>query len=124
MPVIRAAEGTEYDVHGAKFAAYANASTGAAELRAWHLRIPAGQPGVEHRISKEEVFLVIRGTPRFSLDGEATDLAAGDVALAPAGCLLKVDNPSSQEAHIWVSTLRGISATMPDGSLMTPPWAQ
>jgi mannose-6-phosphate isomerase-like protein (cupin superfamily) len=124
MSVIRATEGTEYEVHGVTFTAYANAGTGSAELCAWHLHLPADQPGVEHRISKEEVFLVISGTPRISVDGVPADLAAGDVVLAPAGCLLKVDNPASQDAKIWVTTGSGLSATLPDGSQMTPPWAQ
>jgi mannose-6-phosphate isomerase-like protein (cupin superfamily) len=124
MPVIRAAEGTEYEVHGATFTAYANAATGSAELCAWNLNIPAGQPGVEHRISKEELFLIKCGTPRISVDGAATDLAAGDVAVAPAGCLLKVENPGSQASDIWVTTGAGLSATLPDGSRMSPPWAQ
>ena len=124
MPVIRAAEGTDYDVHGATFTAYANAATGSAELCAWNLRTPPGQPGVEHRISGEELFLVTRGTPRISVDGAAADLAAGDVVVAPAGCLLKVENPGSQASDIWVTAGAGLSATLPDGSQMSPPWAR
>jgi len=124
MPVIRAAEGTEYAVHGATFTAYANAGTGSSELCAWNLRLPAGQPGVEHRISREEVFMVKGGSPRISVDGAAAELAAGDVVVAPPGSLLKVENPGSQESDIWVTTGIGLSATLPDGSQLTPPWAQ
>ena len=125
MPIIRAAEGTEHDVHGATFTAYANGGTGSTELCAWNLHLPAGQPGLEHRISKEEVFLVKSGSPRITVDGAAADLAAGDVVVAPAGSLLKVENPGQQEpANIWVTTSVGLSATLPDGSQMTPPWAQ
>jgi mannose-6-phosphate isomerase-like protein (cupin superfamily) len=124
MPVIRAAEGTEHNLHGVTFTAYANSGTGSAELCAWNLSVPAGQPGAEHRISKEELFLVKSGTPRISVDGAAVELAVGDVAVAPAGCLLQVDNPGSQDSEIWVTTSAGLSATLPDGSQLSPPWAQ
>jgi quercetin dioxygenase-like cupin family protein len=124
MPVIRATEGTEYDMHGATFTAYADAETGGAELRAWNCRLPAGQSGVEHRISKEEVFLVRGGTPRIAVDGTDTLLAAGDVVVAPAGSLLRVDNPGSQDADLWVTTGAGLSARLADGSTLSPPWAR
>lgn len=124
MPVIRASEGTEYDVHGATFTAYATAETGSAELRAWNCRLPAGQPGVEHRISGEEVFLVRGGTPRIAVDGAGALLAPGDVLVAPAGSLLRVDNPGSQDADLWVTAGAGLSARLADGSELTPPWAR
>lgn len=124
MPVIRATEGVAHEIHGATFTAYANSSTGSSELCAWNLRIPPNQPGAAHRISREELFLVLSGTPRLSLDGEEFDLVAGDVAVAPAGSMLKLANPGSQDSTIWVTTGTGLSATMADGSSLTPPWAQ
>jgi len=123
MPVIRANEGTEYQTHGATFTAFADAGTGG-ELRAWNCRLPAGQSGVEHRISKEEVFLVRGGTPRISVDGGDCLLAPGDVLVAPAGSLLGVHNPGSQDADLWVVTHAGLSAQLADGSTLAPPWAR
>jgi mannose-6-phosphate isomerase-like protein (cupin superfamily) len=124
MPVIRSTEGTEYDMHGATFTAFAGMDTGGGELRAWNCRLPAGQPGVEHRISREEVFLVRAGTPRIAVDGAGALLAAGDVVIAPAGCLLRVDNPGSQNADLWVTTSAGLSAQLADGSTLAPPWTR
>lgn len=124
MPVIRANEGTDYPMHGATFTAYAHADTGSAELCAWNCRLPAGQAGVEHRISKEEVFLVRGGSPRIAVDGESSPLSAGDVVVAPAGSMLRVDNPGSQDADLWVTTSAGLSAQLADGSSLTPPWAR
>lgn len=124
MPVIRATEGTAHALHGATFTAYANSSTGSAELCAWSLRLPPGQPGLEHRISKEELFLVTSGSPHIRVNGEPAELSAGDVVIAPAGCLLQVENPGSQHSEIWVTTSRGLNAAMPDGSRISPPWAQ
>jgi len=124
MPVIRSTEGTEHDIHGATFIAYANSATGSTELCAWNGRIPPAQPGTEHRISKEEIFLVRVGTPRFTIDGVAADTEPGDVVVAPAGSLLKVENPGDQDANIWVTTTIGLTAQLPDGSQLAPPWAK
>jgi mannose-6-phosphate isomerase-like protein (cupin superfamily) len=124
MPVIRSTEATRHEIHGAEFIAYANTGTGSAELCAWSLRLPAEQPGLAHKISQEEVFLVTAGAPRVSIDGEAATLAPGDVAIAPAGCLLRVDNPGAQPSTLWVTTRTGLTAQLDDGSSLTPPWAQ
>ena len=124
MPVIRAAEGSSHEVHGSTFTAYAHSRTGSTELRAWNCRVPAGLPGVEHRISKEEVFLVRAGTPRISVDGAAEELEPGDVLLAPAGSLLRVENPGPGDADLWVTTSAGLTAELADGSRLAPPWAQ
>ena len=124
MPVIRSAEVTAQDVHGVTFTAYANSTTGTAELCAWSTRIPAGQPGLPHRISKEEIFLVTAGTPRFTIDDESVDAQPGDVVVAPAGSLLSIEAPGDKDSIIWVTTSLGLTAGLPDGSSFAPPWAQ
>lgn len=124
MPVIRHSEGVEYDTHGAVFTAYARPSTGSAHMAAWRLRIPAELAGVEHRISAEEIFLVLGGTPRISVDSAPAELAAGDVVLAPAGSLLRVDNPGAQEAELWVTADARLTGELADGTAFTPPWAR
>jgi quercetin dioxygenase-like cupin family protein len=124
MPVIRSTEGTVHDVHGATFTAYANSRTGASELCAWSTRIPAGQPGVPHRVSKEELLLVTAGTPRFTVDGAAVDANSGDVIVVPADSVLTVEGAADQDSTMWVTTTRGLTAKLPDGSDFAPPWAQ
>jgi quercetin dioxygenase-like cupin family protein len=124
MPVIRSTEGTAHDVHGATFTAYANSKTGASELCAWSTRIPSGQPGVPHRVSKEELLLVTSGAPRFTIDGETVEAAPGDVIVVPADSMFKVEGATDQDSTMWVTTSRGLTAKLPDGSEMAPPWAQ
>jgi quercetin dioxygenase-like cupin family protein len=123
MPVIRSTEGTEHRLHGVVFTGFANSGTGSGELCAWSTRFPAGQPGVEHRISREEIFLVLEGAPRVSVNGEESALAPGDVAIAPAGSLLRLDNPGDRDALIWATTSTGLEAEMADGTAVSPPWA-
>lgn len=123
MAVIRSTEGTEHRLHGAVFTSYANSTTGSTELRAWTTRLPSGQEGAEHQISREEIFLVLEGTARVSLDGQESALAPGDVLVAPADSRLRLDNPGAQDVLIWATTSAGLSARLADGSVVSPPWA-
>ncbi|MEU9129651.1 cupin domain-containing protein [Kitasatospora sp. NPDC048540] len=122
MPVIRSTEPITHELHGARFHSYATGATGSTELRSWRLELPAGVEGVEHTVSREEVFLVLSGAPRLSLDGEAAVLAAGDVAVAPAGSRLRIATGDTP-ATVWVTTSAGLTATLPDGTVISPPWA-
>ena len=124
MPVIRSTEGTTHDVHGVAFTEYANSRTGTTELCAWSSRIPAGQPALPHRISREELFLVNAGAARFTIDEETVDADPGDVVVAPAGSLLSIEALGDQDSTIWVTTSLGLTAKLPDGTEFAPPWAQ
>ena len=124
MPVIRSTEGVAHALHGTTFTAYANSTTGTAELCAWSTHIPAGQPAVPHRISREEVFLVTAGHARFTIDDESVQAQSGDVVVAPAGSLLSIEAIGDQDLTIWVTTSLGLTAKLADGSEFAPPWAQ
>jgi quercetin dioxygenase-like cupin family protein len=68
------------------------------------------------------VLLLLAGELTITIDGTATDLAAGDVVLAPAGSELRVDGGNC-DATAWVTTTPGLEAIMADGSRFAPPWA-
>ncbi|MGH3416785.1 MAG: cupin domain-containing protein, partial [Actinocrinis sp.] len=112
MPVIRPAEAVVHEMHGARFTSYAAPSTGSGELCVWRIELPApAEPAhgdapraVPHRISREEVFVVVGGNLRLTLDGRSEPLSAGDVAIAPAGSLLALENLGPGSAAAWVST--------------------
>lgn len=123
MTVVRTTAGTVHELHGARFTTYASPSRGSRELCAWQLEVPAGQVGVPHTISREEVFLVLDGEIQVTLDGQRHHLAAGDVAVAPPGASLQVDT-GEQPARVWVTTSVGLTAELADGSRLTPPWTE
>ncbi|GJF28966.1 hypothetical protein KNE206_16660 [Kitasatospora sp. NE20-6] len=124
MPVVPTDRATVHTLHGASFVSYASAATGADRLRCWRVEIPAGVTGVEHTIDQEEVLHVLTGTPVVTLDGDTTALEAGDTVVAPAGTTLKIDNPGPDTAAAWATTTAGLRATLPDGTVVGPPWAQ
>ncbi|MFD3457068.1 cupin domain-containing protein [Streptomyces sp. NPDC058691] len=124
MPVVRASDALVHDLHGVRFVSYAATATGSREICAWRGEVPPRTAGPAHVISREEVFLVLGGTPRLSLDGERHDLSPGDVAIAPAGCSLVLENPADEPAALWVTTSTGLEAALADGSRLSPPWAR
>ncbi len=113
-----------HEVHGARFASFVAPSAGSEQLCAWQVRVAAGVAGQEHRVSHEEVFLVLSGSPRLTVDGESTLLVPGQVALAPAGALLQLDNDGPDDAVLWVTTSVGLTAQLEDGSTFAPPWTR
>jgi quercetin dioxygenase-like cupin family protein len=78
---------------------------------------------VPHRPDQDEVLLVLEGALRATVNGEETRLEAGDVLLVQAGDEFKVDT-GCDGVKAWVTTTAGLTATMPDGSRLAPPWAQ
>lgn len=122
MPVIRPASAAVHQVHGSTFSSFVAPSRGSTQLCAWQLQVPAGLKGAAHRPTREEVLLLLAGELTVTIDGTATDLAAGDVVLVPAGSELRVDGGTT-EATAWVTTTPGLEAVLADGSRITPPWA-
>lgn len=123
MPILDAASVEAYEVHGSRFTSYARPATGSAQLCAWRLDVPAGSVGMPHRPSREEVLAVLSGTARVMLDGVEATAVAGDVILVPAGAEFQLDTVGDEPFRAWVTTTVGLSAQLPDGSRMTPPWA-
>ncbi|MFC9326035.1 cupin domain-containing protein [Kitasatospora sp. NPDC057015] len=124
MPFVPAAAATVHEIHGARFTSYASTASGSTELCAWRLEVPAGSEGVAHTVDREEILLLLDGSLLIALDGEERTLLPGDTAIAPAGGTLRVDNPGRQPARAWVTTSVGLTATLPDGSVINPPWAR
>lgn len=124
MPIVRASDAVPHRLHGATFHSYAAPARGSRELCAWRLEVGPGTEGVAHRVSHEEVLLVLSGALTVALDGVTAQTSAGDVIVVPAGARFQVGNVSAEPAHAWVTTSVGLTATMPDGASLSPPWVR
>jgi glyoxylate utilization-related uncharacterized protein len=123
MPVIRSSDAVVHEMHGTRFHSYAAPSRGSAELCAWQVDIPADSAGLTHQITRDEVFLVLSGQLRMTINDESADLRVGDVAIAPGGSEICLDGgPCGGSA--WVTTTPGIVAVTADGTRIVPPWMQ
>ncbi len=124
MSIRRRGEAVVHRLHGSAFHSYVAPSVGSAELCAWRLEVAGGTVGVRHRVSREEVILVLAGRLQVQLGGVTEEVAAGDVLRVPVGVEFGVDNASAETAEAWVTTSVGMEGTLPDGSVISPPWVR
>jgi mannose-6-phosphate isomerase-like protein (cupin superfamily) len=124
MPVIREQDAVRHHLHGSVFHSFAAPASGSRELCAWRLEVAPHTAGAAHRVSKEEVFLLLTGSLDVTLDGTTSTIGPGEAALVPAGAEVRVDNVGADPATMWVTTSAGLLATLPDGSTLAPPWTR
>ncbi|GIF03658.1 cupin domain-containing protein [Actinoplanes siamensis] len=124
MAVRKHGDAVRHRLHGAVFHSYVSPRAGSEELCAWRLEIAPGTAGIPHRVGKEEVILVLTGRIHVHLDGAVEQLDPGDVLRVPAGAEFGVDNRGPETAEAWVTTSVGLEATLPDGSVISPPWVR
>ncbi len=103
MPIVRESDAVAHRLHGATFHSFAAPARGATELCAWRLEVAPGTVGAAHRVSREEVLLLLGGVLTVTLDDVTTRVAAGDVVVVPAGSRLRVDNTGAEPARAWVT---------------------
>ncbi|MGC3003900.1 cupin domain-containing protein [Streptomyces sp. G35A] len=123
MPVVRPSEAVVHEMHGARFVSHATPATGSRELCAWRGEIPAGTRAPAHTVSREEIFHLLAGELHITLDGVTHRVTAGDTVIVNPGSTLTVENPGTEAAVSWVTTSRGLEATLADGTRIVPPWA-
>jgi quercetin dioxygenase-like cupin family protein len=122
MPVIDHSDQRHHELHGARFQALACPSLGSAETSVWRLRLDPGTPGVPHRVTREEIFVVLGGSATASLDGDPQPLSPGSTLVLPAGVELSLaTDDEALEAIVCLPV--GGQAVVGDGEPFTPPWA-
>ncbi|MFD3748443.1 cupin domain-containing protein [Nocardia sp. NPDC058633] len=123
MPIIRSIDAQVHEVHNARFTSLIRPGTGSAELCVWQTEVGAGSVGVPHRILGEEAFVLVSGEVTMTIDGESTPMKPGDAAVAPAGSMIALANPTDEPAALLVTVRVGFAAELPDGTTFAPPWA-
>jgi len=122
MPVIDSSAQVQHELHGARFQTLANPSLGSQETSVWRVMLRPGTPGVPHRVTREEIFVVLAGSATASLDGTAHALSAGSTLVLPAGVELSLSTgEDALEAIVCLPV--GGQGVVGDGEPFTPPWA-
>ncbi|HEY6744998.1 MAG TPA: cupin domain-containing protein [Mycobacteriales bacterium] len=123
MLVVRTGSADPVELHGARFTSCSAPSKGGTELAMWTVDVPPGTPATPHRVDREEILYVLSGRLTVAVDGRSVELAAGDTVAAPAGSLLSVGAVGAP-ARLLACTRAGLTATLADGTVIAPPWAQ
>ncbi|MFF3404303.1 cupin domain-containing protein [Streptomyces sp. NPDC002659] len=123
MPIIPAAHAPQFDLPGLNVRGLASPSRGASETSVWRLTLEAGNPGMPHSLTREEVFVAISGTATATLDGHTHLLSQGDALIVPAGTEFSLANHDEKPFEAVVAFPVGGQAVA-DGASFTPPWAE
>jgi len=123
MPVLRSPESPTHAVGDNRFTALANPSNGARETSVWRVTVPAGSASPVHRLTREEVFVILSGRAAVTLDGEHT-VGPGDVIVVPPDVDFALAIPDDAPLEALCCLPVGGQAVLPGQPPFTPPWAQ
>ena len=86
--------------------------------------IQPGTPATPHRLTREEVFVILDGSARVRIDGDSATAEAGDVVVVPAAVDFEIVAGGTQPLRALCCLPVGGQALLADGDPFTPPWAQ
>ena len=121
MPVITPNDHLRHEIPGARFDTLASPLLGSAETSVWRLRLEPYTPGLPHRVTREEIFVVLSGSATATLDGRAEPLVAGSSLVLPAEVEFSLATDEDGCEAIVCMPVGGQGIT--DGEPFTPPWA-
>ena len=124
MTTIKAADAPTFELPGVTFTGLAAPSRGSAETAMWRVRIEPGEPGVPHRLDREEVFVALGGHAVATLDDDRTELRAGDALIVPPGTWFTLTAQGVESFEAVVALPVGGTASFEGGEPFTPPWAE
>jgi quercetin dioxygenase-like cupin family protein len=112
-----------YRLPGTTFTPLASPSLGSLETSVWTVEIEPGTPASPHRVSREEIFVVLDGIARLTVAGAVREVPAGAAAVVPAGTEFSFANVGDGVLRAVCVLPVGGQAQLPGGEPFTPPWA-
>ncbi len=122
MAVIKRAPSPTHVLEGTRFTSLATPSRGSADTSVWQVEIDPGTPARPHRLTREEVFVVLAGSASVSLAGAETTAEVGDAIVVPADVDFGIANAGAGQLTLLCCLPAGGQAVV-DGTAFTPPWA-
>jgi len=123
MPVIPAPETFTHELPHARFYSLATPSRGSSETSVWRARLTSALQTPPHRLTREEVFVVLDGTLRVVLDGRTSEARSGDAIVVPPNTEVAL-SCVGESAEVLCCLPVGGQAQIGDGAPFTPPWAE
>jgi quercetin dioxygenase-like cupin family protein len=124
MPVLPAPSSHTHELPGARFTSLATPSRGSAETSVWTVEIAPGAPGAPHRLTREEVFVVLEGQAEVGLGGATSVAGPGDAIVVPGDTSFTLAAAGDEPLRALCILPVGGQAQHGDGEPFTPPWAE
>jgi mannose-6-phosphate isomerase-like protein (cupin superfamily) len=110
-------------MHDARFTSLATPSRGSAETSVWLVELGPGVPGAPHRLTREEVFVVLEGTAEVRLGDAMSEARAGDAIVVPPDTPFALAASGGRPLRALCCLPVGGQGVLADGVPFTPPWA-
>jgi quercetin dioxygenase-like cupin family protein len=124
MAVLPAPPAPTHELGAARFTSLATPSRGSSETCVWTVEIAPGIPGTPHRLTREEVFVVLAGRAEVRLDGETSYAEAGDAIVVPPAIPFALAAAGEEPLRALCCLPVGGRGQVGDGEPFTPPWAE
>ncbi|THV26190.1 cupin domain-containing protein [Glycomyces paridis] len=121
MRIVRSAETRRTETPAAVMTTLASPALGGAERPLWRVEAAAGTQGPVHHIDAEQVWTLTAGTARVEVAEDAAELGAGDTVVVPADVARRF-TPGPEGFAAIVTGPAGMSARLPGGEPVAPPW--
>jgi len=123
MPVLKAPPAHTHELGGARFTSLATPSRGSSDTCVWRVEIAPGTPGTPHRLTREEVFVVLDGRADVRLGDSVSTAGPGDAIVVPPGVPFALSPVGDEALHALCCLPVGGQGQLADGEPFTPPWA-
>ena len=123
MAVLPAPADPTHDIGAARFTSLATPSRGSTETSVWRVAIDRGAPVVPHRLTREEVFVVLSGRASTTIGGIAGAAGPGDAIVVPPDTPFAIANDGDDVLHMVCCLPVGGQPVIEDETF-TPPWAR
>jgi mannose-6-phosphate isomerase-like protein (cupin superfamily) len=124
MAVVPAPSAPTHEVGGARFTSLATPSRGSTDTSVWSVEVPPGSPGTPHRLTREEVFVVLDGHADVRIGDERSSAGPGDAIVVPPGVTFSLAAVGDEPLRALCCLPVGGQAQLPDGAPFVPPWAR
>jgi mannose-6-phosphate isomerase-like protein (cupin superfamily) len=123
-PVLPAPSEPTHRLGGTRFTSLATPSRGSAETSVWIVEITPGTPGTPHRLTREEVFVVLAGRAELRLADEISYAGVGDAIVVPPGVPFALAAAGEEPLRAVCCLPVGGQGQLGEEAPFTPPWAQ
>lgn len=124
MAVIPAPASPTHQLGTTRFTSLASPTRGSAETSVWRVEIAPHTPATPHQLTREEVFVVLRGRARVRIGAEQSEAGAGDCIVVPPHTLFELTNAGEEVLEAICCLPVGGQARVGEGASFTPPWAE
>jgi len=124
VPILPAPSSPTHERDGARFTSLATPSSGTRDTSVWRVELAPGIESALHEVTREEIFVVLRGAARVQLADERREVRAGEVIVVPSDTPFRLANLSDREPFEALCCLPVGGQARVNGAVFVPPWAR